>query len=179
MHPLLTARGGAPYSLYMTKPALLEVRLERLTLRKLQPDGDGCWVFQGNIDRNGYGRIFVMGKGKQRAHRTAWFLSCGEWPNTLVLHSCDNRRCVRPSHLHLGSHLRNRREELERKGEHPGVRKGAAHVLAKLDEIGVLEIRQRLREGESYGRLAARFGVTPSNIQAIKNRRSWAWLSDA
>jgi len=73
--------------------------------------GDGCWRWGGTIhEATGYG---VIGRGATEeglayAHRLSWEFENGEIPDGLyVLHKCDNRWCVRPSHLFLGSHLDN------------------------------------------------------------------------
>lgn len=82
--------------------------------------GDGCWEWQAAIrSGSGYG-VFQLGVGKQApAHRVAWTLTRGEIPEGLwVLHHCDNRRCVNPDHLYLGTAKDNCRDrEVRRRGK--------------------------------------------------------------
>ena len=77
-----------------------------------------CWLFQAAVTSNGYGHFSVGGRagGRRRAHRVAWELTFGPIPDGLfVLHRCDTRLCVNPTHLFLGT-LRETTQDMWSKG---------------------------------------------------------------
>lgn len=75
-----------------------------------------CWEWLGTVDKRGYGRVYMNERGLF-AHRVAYAIHYGGCPRLLVCHHCDNPKCVRPSHLFLGTHKDNA-QDCSAKGRH-------------------------------------------------------------
>ncbi|HUT15273.1 MAG TPA: HNH endonuclease signature motif containing protein [Anaerolineae bacterium] len=135
---------------------------------------DECWEWVAGTNSRGYGQLQVDGKSAY-AHRLAWELENGPIPEELcVLHRCDNRNCVNPAHLWLGTNADNSRD-MVKKGR-PA--RGAEHAHAKLTRQEVQQIRHLYSTGEYLQReLGKRFGVSESHVSGIVNRKYWAWLN--
>ena len=139
-----------------------------------------CWNWQAAFYRYGYGMFRFDGRA-QAAHRVSYILAHGDIPDGLcVLHTCDNRACVNPAHLWLGTRADNN-ADMRRKGRGvnpPGCdNRGSRHGASKMTECDVLSIRQRMRDGTTtQSALAREYGVDPSAISNIVRRRNWTHI---
>jgi hypothetical protein len=134
---------------------------------------DGCWIWEGVQENIGYGRIREGGRSRKYlgAHRVGYQLRYGPIPIGLcVLHHCDNRLCVNPKHLFLGTR-RDNHEDMMRKARNAF---GEAHGSAKLTWEDVMEIRRLSRTGRfSQRQLGKEFRVSQTNIGSIVRDRLW------
>lgn len=143
----------------------------------------GCWLWQGALYPNGYGVASRMDRTQTTAHRIAWELTNGPIPDgLLVLHHCDNRRCVNPAHLFLGTQQDNM-DDMWAKGRgatgnrlnHPS-QQGENNRAAQLTGAQVREIKTCLERGMRQCDVMRRFGLTRSNVWAIAHGVSWAHI---
>ncbi|MDO9580401.1 MAG: HNH endonuclease signature motif containing protein [Bacteroidales bacterium] len=167
---------------------------------------DGCWLWLGAKDSDGYGSIKIGNHRGTHAHRIAYALKVGHIPTGLsVLHSCDNPSCVRPDHLFLGTQLDNVNDmakkgrdhkamgdrnasrlypEKRLRGErhpfrlHPDLHaRGERAANAKLKEGQVIEIRRSWEARElSQHALARKYGVTLATVNSIVLGKTWRHL---
>ncbi len=147
---------------------------------KVDRSGDGCWEWQGFVNAGGYGR-FRIGDHHHQAHRAAWMLLAGPIPDGLfVCHHCDNPRCVRLSHLFLGSPLENMQDR-DRKGRGRVIgRPGERNPNALLTDEKVRAIRSIYAAGgTSHRELAAQFGVAVRTIRNVISGARWAHVDAA
>lgn len=147
-----------------------------------------CREWGGAINPRGYGRVWD-GVSLQYAHRLAWGVWVGPVPEGLdVCHRCDNPACIEVAHLWCGTHQENIADRGAKGRTRNGADKirglpntwsrGSRHGLAKLDEDGAREIKQRLRVGWRPTVLAREYGVSDSLVRGIKAGRNWGWLSE-
>lgn len=131
---------------------------------------DECWEWQGTRDAvGGYGMIRTK-TGSLGAHRLAYQLAYGPiLPGLAVCHSCDNRLCVNPNHLFLGTAGDNMRDRTA-KGR---AAKGEQNGRAKLTAPQVRAIRELHAAGASLNSLAKRFGVGRPTITGIVRGTKW------
>lgn len=146
-------------------------RREKFLARIEKDSKTGCWNWTGMKNPNGYGQVKRDGKFLF-AHRYSYLLHKGEIGEYFVLHKCDNRKCVNPDHLLLGTQKDNQ-QDMKRKGRHIH---GELSSQAKLTEKKVMEIYALHEGGMGTIRLAKKFGVTKNLTWMIVRGRVWSHL---
>lgn len=137
---------------------------------------DGCWLWTGFLNHDGYGRLGPK-KGVRsgaRAHKFCWEMLHGPVPAGMsVMHKCDTRACVRPDHLQVGSHQENMKDMVA-KGRNCV---GEATKRNFLTEHQVREILAKTTGvwGEGY-KFAREYGVGVGAIHGILRGDTWAHL---
>lgn len=134
---------------------------------KVDKSGE-CWLWTGALN-HGYGVINEGGRGRVLiAPRVAWEIHNGPIPAGLdVCHNCpggDNKACVNPGHLFLGTHAVNM---------HDASRKGQFRPVAKLTPEQVAELRAQHAEGAPYRLLAERYGIGIAQAGRIARGERW------
>lgn len=177
----LVASGGGIYCSVECRGMARRQTLDERFWKRVQK-GDGCWEWQGAVHPSGYGVLFSYERGlahptPHRAHRLSWEIHVGPIPEGIfVCHRCDNRRCVRPDHLFLGTNTDNMRDASEKKrlvGNRSNHHLGSARPNAKITETDVVEMRRLSREGITGKELSARFGINRGTVSEILSGKLW------
>lgn len=132
---------------------------------------NGCleWTGCTRRKRKDEGRFRLYGK-TESAYRVAWRLHFGPiFGAAEVLHSCDNRLCVRLGHLWLGTQLDNMRDMCLKNRQQRGSRNGRAI----LNDEQVLKIKEDLAAGMPQGVVAKKNNVSPPLISLIASGARW------
>jgi hypothetical protein len=136
----------------------------------IQTETDHCWEWIGATQSQGYGSFSINGK-TYLAHRISYTICHGDIPEGLcVLHHCDNRLCVNPGHLFLGTNFDNIQDMVRKNRQSHNT----TNRITKLN-IDQVELMRRLYKGggESYATLAKKFLVSKYSIGAVIRSDSW------
>lgn len=125
-----------------------------------------CWIYRGER-AYGYGRVRLSPSTKRtQAHRFAYLVSRGAVPKGLcVCHKCDNRACVNPEHLFLGTVADNNADMIAKGRMRPGARwdrplRGHEQAIVRA-----------YKRGATMGKLARKYGVSRTGISLLLRTR--------
>jgi len=160
----------------------------RLWLRVLIDEPGQCWRWMGRVNSSGYGMLQSVHLPK-RAHRAMWTVVHGPIPEgKLVCHTCDNRVCVNPRHLFLGTLQDNHRDAQKKLRHSWGERTNTAKItredvwrIRAIMDTGLRDTDPRSSRPHWKDTLlleADRLGLSKVHIFAIARRRFWKNLPE-
>lgn len=149
------------------------------------PQPSPCVLWQGRVDRYGYGVYSHHDKTRStKVHRYIWELFLGRRlaPSEVVMHKCDNRACYSLLHTEIGTIALNN-ADARRKGRasKPPVNRypGEKHPMAMLNRAQVDAIHVMLATGASYAEVARAFNITRNHAYKIGVGIHWKDAYDA
>lgn len=129
---------------------------------------NACWECTSHgCDSNGY-PVATIKRKWDRIYRHYYKTYKGIIPpEHVVRHSCDNRKCINPDHLSIGTHADNVSDRVLRNRSAKGINNGRS----KLSIEQVIEIRNNTTSKKMH--LASKFGVDPKTIRNIQQGITW------
>lgn len=162
---------------YCSKSCKARSTLAEKLFSKIERMPEGCWLWRGSVNQDGYGHIVLDGQTKT-AHRVSWTFHNGEIPGDLcVLHRCDVRNCVNPVHLFLGTQGDNN-ADMDAKGRRRVLR-GSACPQSKLNEAVVSALRREdLSKPGRKAERARELGVNKATLANAAAGKTWAHVNN-
>lgn len=142
---------------------------------RVKADDKGCWLWTGAVDRKGYGAVCHR-RRMLKTHRVAWHLRHGSPAGQLVCHACDVPACLNPSHLFLGTASDNSADMMAKGRHRTASTFGTANGGAKIAPPVVHTVRSLRGAGLSHRQIAARVGISASQVGNILSGKHWGWM---
>ena len=135
---------------------------------KVDSSGD-CHEWMASIGGSGYGQFYFDNR-KFSSHRKAYELYVGVIPDGLfVLHTCDNKRCVNPEHLFIGTQQDNMDDKVAKKRQISG--EGIQTAILSAEQVS--DVRRLIRDGFTHISISNMYKVGRSTISMIANGTNW------
>lgn len=132
----------------------------------------GCWIWTASYFNSGYGKFAETPKKSKLAHRVSYGLFCSEIPDKhYVCHKCDNKSCVNPDHLFLGTPQENSNDMVRknRQAKHSQIREcRLTREQAKVIMESTLSIKE----------IAKILNVSYGIVWNVKNGKAYKWATE-
>ena len=130
-----------------------------------------CWNWTGRLGRTGYGE-FDVGRTSMRVHRLSWIIFRGKIPKgKCVLHKCDNRRCVNPDHLFIGTQADNVHDMVQKGRDRPCRLEKNGRAILNRQKVKLIRVLNAM--GISNKEIGRKLGISTNRAWAISSRRQW------
>lgn len=145
-------------------------------LKRCTEQPDGCLLWQGFINKKGYGAAGHISGAVTNVHRIVYELSHNVIlpSNIVVRHTCDVRNCCNINHLLKGSQQDNV-DDCKSRGRLLKAF-GTSHGNSKLNDAIVLSIRADYANGTTITNLSHLHNIHTSTVFGIVHNKSWTHL---
>jgi len=141
-------------------------------------EATGCIEWTGRTGGKGYGMFWggVNNKYEIFAHRYAMVVFGGKDPDhMLVMHTCDNRLCVNPEHLRLGTNRDNINDKVRKNRQARNV--GSQNGTARYCETDIVEMKRLHSQGVTATEIAKRYNTNTTHICRILSGKIWSHVT--
>lgn len=147
-------------------------KMQDYLVGRISVDANGCFNWLGSKNLKGYGTLSFNGKNV-KAYRMSYAVFRREIPVGLsVCHHCDNRACINPSHLFLGTQKDNMADAARKHR----MSHGGRHSRIGLTEQRVLDMIAAYKSGMETTEVANKFGVNSRVVRSILKGDRWKYL---